>query len=519
MAEYIDANEPVTVEGLEQSLSLTDGTAEDKYDMTRIGKKQELRRNFHFISIMAFMVMVVNTWATILYTISYGLIDGGLAGLVWMFLFAACGMATVTLSLAEMASMAPTSGGQYHWASEFAPRSIQKSVSYINGWLATLSWQTGTASASYVMASQIQGLLILNYSNYEFERWHGTLLIITIASLATVCNIMFARLLPQIETLVFALYMATFVGIITTLWVLGPKTPAKVVFTEFQNNGGWSNQGLSVLIGLTGPVYSLIALDCGVHLGEEVRDASRTLPLALVWTYTIGAISGFIMMVTFCFSVGDISEAVESPTGQAYIQVFYTATKSRGGATAMSSIVTLLTFFNGVNNIASASRQMYAFARDNGLPFSSYLSYVKPGRALPLNSIITSFIVTILLSLINIGSTVAYNAIVSLGAAALFTTYFISIACLLHRRLRGEPLRPRRWSLGRWGAPLNVAAVLFLSVAYFFSFWPLFTPTTATTFNWSVVIYVAVVVFAAGYYLGKGRFVYVGPVALVKRDL
>lgn len=43
MAEYIDAKEPVTVEGLEQSLSLTNGTAEDGYDMTRIGKRQELR--------------------------------------------------------------------------------------------------------------------------------------------------------------------------------------------------------------------------------------------------------------------------------------------------------------------------------------------------------------------------------------------------------------------------------------------------------------------------------------------
>lgn len=82
-------------------------------------------------------------------------------------------------------------------------------------------------------------------------------------------------------------------------------------------------------------------------------------------------------MVTFCFSVGNIEEAVTSPTGQAYIQVFYTATKSRSGATAMSSIVTLLTFFNAVNNVASASRQLYAFARDNGLPFSSFLSYVR----------------------------------------------------------------------------------------------------------------------------------------------
>lgn len=126
------------------------------------------------------------------------------------------------------------------------------------------------------MASQIQGLLILNYSNYELERWHGTLLIIAIASLATVCNTIFARQLPQIETLVLALYTAAFFGIIITLWILAPKTPAKVVFTEFQNNGGWSDQGLSVLIGLTGPVYSLIALDCGVHLGTPCSNPSQS---------------------------------------------------------------------------------------------------------------------------------------------------------------------------------------------------------------------------------------------------
>lgn len=53
-------------------------------------------------------------------------------------------------------------------------------------------------------------------------------------------------------------------------WVLGaPRTPARVVFTEFQNNGGWPNQGLAALIGLTGPVFSLIASDWAVHMGES----------------------------------------------------------------------------------------------------------------------------------------------------------------------------------------------------------------------------------------------------------
>ena len=153
------------------------------------------------------------------------------------------------------------------------------------------------------------------------------------------------------------------------------------------------------------------------------------------------------------------------------------------------------------------------------LYYTNPVSKVNPRWAIPLNSILVTFLIACLLSLINIGSSVAYNAIVSLGAAALLTTYFVSISCVLLKRFRGEPLRPGRWSLGRWGAPINVAALMFLSIAYFFSFWPLFTPTTATTFNWSIVIYGAVLLFAGAYCAVIGKHQYDGPVVLVKKDL
>jgi hypothetical protein len=78
-----------------------------------------------------------------------GLIDGGLAGLFWAYIWNFIGFSFVVLSLAEMASMsvklalpleclltvsrAPISGGQYHWVSEFAPPKYQKFLSYITG--------------------------------------------------------------------------------------------------------------------------------------------------------------------------------------------------------------------------------------------------------------------------------------------------------------------------------------------------------------------------------------------------
>jgi choline transport protein len=66
---------------------------------------------------------------------------------------------------------------------------------------------------------------------------------------------------------------------------------------------------------------------------------------------------------------------------------------------------------------------------------------------IPLRAVLVSMGVTCLLSMINIGSTAALNAILSLGVVALLSSYFVTISCLIWRRLWGEPLPPRRWSL------------------------------------------------------------------------
>ncbi len=62
-----------------------------------------------------------------------GLTAGGMPGLFWSLCWAYTGQFFIVLSLAEMASMAPTAGGQYHWVSEFAPRQHQKLLSYLSG--------------------------------------------------------------------------------------------------------------------------------------------------------------------------------------------------------------------------------------------------------------------------------------------------------------------------------------------------------------------------------------------------
>lgn len=129
-----------------------------------------------------------------------------------------------------------------------------------------------------------------------------------------------------------------------------------------------------------------------------------------------------------------------------------------------------------------------------------------------------SLAVSALLSCINIGSSVALNAITSLGAIATLVSYFITISCIVYRRNSGTPLPPRKWSLGKFGIYINVAALLFLVPLIFFLTWPLVTPVTASTMNWSSVMLCGVLIIAMAYYVIKGRHDYSGPVVLVKRD-
>jgi choline transport protein len=96
----------------------------------------------------------------------------------------------------------------------------------------------------------------------------------------------------------------------------------------------------------------------------------------MVWTLALNGITGLIMIVTYAFCVGDIDEILASQTGFPFIQVLLNATNSVKATTGMTLLIMILQFCAAISNVATTSRQMYAFARDEGLPGSSFLSCV-----------------------------------------------------------------------------------------------------------------------------------------------
>jgi len=97
-----------------------------------------------------------------------------------------------------------------------------------------------------------------------------------------------------------------------------------------------------------------------------------------------------------------------------------------------------------------------------------------------------SLCICVIIALLNLVGDRVFNSIIGLLTGALGLTYALSIACVLWRRCFGEPLPPARWSLGRWGIPCNIVALLYTIMSTLISFFPIFYGTGPSDMNWSV---------------------------------
>jgi amino acid transporter len=96
----------------------------------------------------------------------------------------------------------------------------------------------------------------------------------------------------------------------------------------------------------------------------------------MVWAFLLNIPFAFGLLLSYLFSMPDVDGALGSPTGFPFIYVFRQAVKNTAGAAVLVVIILVLIVMITISSLASASRQTFAFARDNGLPFSSWLAAV-----------------------------------------------------------------------------------------------------------------------------------------------
>ncbi|KAJ5740750.1 amino acid/polyamine transporter I [Penicillium malachiteum] len=504
-------------------------TNRDDIQLQRLGKKPVLKRNFGILSLLGFSCTILATWEGLLSTFVEPLENGGSAGAVYAYIFAWTGTGCCFVLLSELSSMAPTSGGQYHWCAMLAPIHSMRFLSYITGWLTTIGWQAAFASASYMCGTEIQGVVILAWENYDPKAWQGTLIVWCSLLVAFAFNMTGGKFLPRAESLILVIHVLGFFGILIPLVYMSNHNTADKVFMEFLNEGNFATDGLSWFVGMTGCVFSFAGGDAAVHMAEEVGNAAVAIPRAILLSVVINGILGFAMLIGVLFCLGDIEQALETKTGYPFIEIFYQGTGSIPGTVGMCSIVLIIAVASGVGMLAATSRQFWSFARDKGVPGWRLWSQVS-SKSLPHYAIYLTMTVSWLLALINIGSAVALNDVVSLAVSALYLSYLVIGTLLLYRRCRGEiflsnenddmainvPGAKLVWGPfrvpGVWGILINIYAVIYMIIVIFFSFWPSEMNPGVAGMNYSVVGTVGTIILAVVYYVLRARHVYQGPI-------
>jgi choline transport protein len=170
-----------------QELDVSD--AKDHLRIIDIGESQNLKRNFTTLSIIAVAFDLTNSWVGIATTLAIAIALGGTVTLLYGIILVSFMFLANGITLAELASVYPTAGGQYHFTSVLAPKRFSKALSYCCGLLAAFSWIVTVASVTIILAQVLLAIIIQYTDSYTPETWHYFLVYQAVNALILVYNV------------------------------------------------------------------------------------------------------------------------------------------------------------------------------------------------------------------------------------------------------------------------------------------------------------------------------------------
>ncbi|KAF2742083.1 amino acid transporter [Sporormia fimetaria CBS 119925] len=422
-------------------------------------------------------------WEATALSLSLCLFNGGPVAVVWGTIISMVGHTLVSSSLAEMASMDPTVGAQYRWSARFARR-FPEFWGFVQGWITTFAWIVSPAAGLSMLAFNTQALIGLFNETYEAKAWHATMIMWAYLSIAIGFNLYLRTILNVLETIGGLCHVLFFVICTAVLATLAERSTASYVFSKLTwEVSGWNNRDISFQLGLLLPILNLSGYDAMLHMIDETRKPRERVPKAMIGAVLSNGVLTFAYTIVLMFFIGDEQFVTESASP--VIAIFYQATKSKAATTIIVCMHMLVLLVGVFNCIASISRLVWAFARDHGLPADRVLTHVHPKLQIPLRALALVVCMTVILSLISIGSSVALGAIVGITVVALLTSYSVPIALLIIRKLKGEHPRYGPFKLGRWGLPINAGAFCFCIYCVFWAAFPSSYPVGPANMNYA----------------------------------
>ncbi|KAI9743981.1 MAG: GABA-specific high-affinity permease [Claussenomyces sp. TS43310] len=472
--------------GMEEG-STTTVDADDEL-LATLGYRPELKREFSYLTVFGQSFGAMGIAPAIAESITFSLGSAGAVGMVWTYFTGCILLIPVALSLGELGSSMPTSGGLGY----------MNVVGYISIYASTIYGATLILGATASIGSD-GAFAATKYMNYGM--FAATIL------LTFVMTCVPSKLLSQLNT--FYIFFQS-VMVLVTIIALAAATPseymnsASFVFSDFQNTGYWPNK----------PVWVVSGFESSATIAEEASNAARAVPFAMVSSLVTALVTGWGLLIAIAFCMGsNVVGIVTSTLGQPFAAI---ALQSLGtnGSIALLTFIWLASVCNCSILMVAASRETFAFARDHGLPGSSFLRVVNKAKT-PARAVGFVAVVSLLEGLLMLVNTIAINSIFNLAIMGLYFAYcmpLISRLCFKH-------FTPGVWYMGDTLSYISSAySVLWMTFIFILLLFPSYPHPNPQEMNYAVVVLGFVLIFCLLYYYLPGfggKTFFTGPIRTI----
>lgn len=447
----------------------------DSSGMAEFGYAQTLDRSIGKFASFAAGVSYISILTGVFQLFYFGYAMAGPA-YAWSWPLVFAGQLMVALCFAELAGRYPVAGSVYNWAKRLSSGTF----AWLAGWLLLIS--SIVALGAVALALQLtlpqiwSGFQIIGDGTGTYDyALNGVLLASIMIAISTLINAFGVKLMTKINSVGVFVELAAAVLLILALGWHMLRGPGVL----FETTGFGTEHPLGFfgvfIIGAMASGYVMYGFDTASSLGEETKDPKRTAPRAILRAITASFVLGGLILLTGLLAAPDLSDPkLGSADGGLQYIVLSVLGGPFGKAFLVCIVVAVMVCTLAVH--AAAIRMMFAMARDNNLPFSRHLGKVHPVRKTPTVAAIVIGIIAIIPLVVNVSQPAIFTILSSISIVLIYLSYLLVTVPLLRNRLVGKwPLRDGAevgFSMGKWGLPVNILAVLWGGAMTLNLIWP-----------------------------------------------
>ncbi|KAI7884085.1 hypothetical protein K492DRAFT_229389 [Lichtheimia hyalospora FSU 10163] len=341
---------------------------------------------------------------------------------------------------------------------------------------------------------------------------------ISVSSVGLGCSQFIAGIIqiwqPEVNTSVYMQY-GVFFGICVVYGIINSVTVRfNGIFTHFYNGSGFSNDGYGFLLAILQSQFTLTSYEGAVQVADETNNPARAAPFGIMTAVLSNAVTGFIFLMALSFMVKDYDAQIlsENAIHPQIVQVFLDGC-GHAWTLVFVIIIMLTIFFSGNALLLAASRMVYAFARDGALPYSKCFHRLNKRTGLPVNSVWLNVAVAVIVGVLYMINSTAFEAIVSVSTIGAQSCYLVPI--LLRITIARKSFKPGPWRLGKWAYPIGAISCCWLLFGVVLFVLPTQWPVDPDNMNYAVVPYAFIMLASGLWFAVSVRHWFTGPYRII----